>query len=348
MQRQTNHIYDLLEAELSSGKNNSENRRLLSLPLAEREYTRLCHQLLLSAHQPYQIADQLTVLEGQTADNAALLNARGCALAELCREEVEGSLRALFIEQASTCFRQSLALRPDYAVAWFNLAQLALKTKLPIAEEALEQTCLLLSNPPVKANQLIGPYYPGAWDAFRTELERVFGWFSPESSAWCEEIRRLILWLAYEQSSDLNAAREHWKAAHDFAEKAVEMRPDVFSSRLRLARALRNLGYFERAAVEYRHSLNDLPLNPEVWNELAINLIDLKRYDECHTFLEECQIMLRGCPVYSWWQEELNLLQVKLVECRTSLPKKLQLVASLSPDLHKCSAPSLPDSTPFR
>ncbi len=327
MQHHTNHIYDLLQSELNTPKFESAKRQAYTLSETDREYNGLCHQLLTPVHHPFQIAEKLAALEGKTTDSAALHNAIGCAFSGLSGQDIDESFRVIFIDQAVACFKQSISMRPNYAVAWFNLAQLALKTNLPIAEEALEQTYKLLCESLVRPTQLIGPFYPGVWDALRTEMERVYGWFQPDSVDGCEEIRRLILWLTYEQLYDLNAGEEHWEIAYDYAHKAVEMRPDVFSSRMRLARAFCQLGYLEKACEQYRFSLQDLPLNPEAWTELAQILMILKQYDECHTFISERRIMLSGCPVYFWWREELEQMEQKLNECRTALPKSLTLLA---------------------
>ncbi len=327
MPHHTNYIYNLLESELNKGEYNPSSRPILQLSPADREYNRLCHQLLMPVHHPYKIAEQLALLEGRTSDAASLYNARGCALSGLANQDIEEQFRQIFIEQAAACFQNCIVLQPDSVVAWFNLSQLAIKTNLPNAQYALEKTCLLLNQPQVNPHQLIGPYFPGMWDALRMELERVFGSYIPESVEWCGEMKTLLLWLVNEQLSDNFAVREEWETAYDYAQKAVELRPEVFSTRLKLGRALKNLGYLEKAADEFRLSLKDLPLNPEVWQELAETLLAQNLYSECHTLLSECRTALIGCPVYNWWQSELERLEADLASCRSAQPKQLTLIA---------------------
>lgn len=291
-----------------------QKRKFLSLPPAERYFRRAYHGLLMP-NRSALVAAQSALFQAQNLfpNRPDFANAWACLLAEwaagmLDDRERRGYLQGALEHACSACNAQ-----PDYVTAWFNRAHIHLTLgDLLTAEAALGEAVSLLEADDLRADQLRGPYYPRQFNAFGVELERVWGATRPESTEWTEALRALLLWRAWEELSDLAYQKGRYADAVDFAAEATRRRPDIGTTRHRLARALRAVGRSTEAEAEYRRALADAPLCHEMWIELAELLQETKQYDICITLLEDVSAILDGCPYYESLRPHLQAIRARL------------------------------------
>jgi len=348
-------VFALIEDHLRSSADLQSRigaRPFCSLPPAERRFRHAYHGLLLPDRQALKAAESMLLrAQDLLPDNPCVANARACLLAEWAGGLQDQAERQRCLLGAREYAARACHMQPDYVVAWINLAYIHLALgDLNQAEAELGEAVSLLDDEDLRAEQLRGPYYPRRFDAFSVELERVWGTtipfldsgFSvldcphpgsksenPESPVWVEAMRSLLLWRAWETLSDLAFARGRNADAVDFAAEAVARRPDIGTTRYRLARALRAVGRSQEAEAEYRRALEDAPFCHEMWFERAELLRDLRQYDQCQAFLEEIFALLDGCPFYDWLRAHLETLWASLASerARAPLDGRLRLLA---------------------
>lgn len=302
-----------LEADFATLKANA-HRPFFALPPVEQFFRRAYHLLTLKTPPLLGQADHLLLqAERLLPARADIANARACVFAELARYQPEAALRTSALRQAARCAERALSLCPDYAVAWFNLAQIRLELGDTNASETLQAALHSLHAAGLRAEQLKGPYYPRRFDTpFIAELEKVWAEHLPESPEWVEAMRELLLWRASELAADLAFARGDLFVSAKLAGDASGLRPEIGVTRGRLADALTRLGRRDEAEAEYRRALEDAPLCTEMWEALANLLLDAKRLDACRVFLDERRDILNGCPPLEAWRPTLETLTAAL------------------------------------
>jgi tetratricopeptide (TPR) repeat protein len=144
-----------------------------------------------------------------------------------------------------------------------------------------------------------------------SELEKIWADHLPETDAWTAAMRDVLLWRCLEESSDLALRAGDPACAAEQAERAVALRPEIGSTRFRLARALHALKRWSEAETEYRRALEDAALSTDIWEQFALLLIESGQMEACRRFLCERDAILNGCPALSRWRGTLAILQAR-------------------------------------
>jgi tetratricopeptide (TPR) repeat protein len=325
------HILNAVEA-VREGITIGANRSFCRLSAADRKLRRTCQWLLTPTHGGNRALEALQEIagapeHGSKTEDPEVFNALACAQADSAFAMPEGSaLRDSGLRSALESVSRALEMRPGYLAAEFNRAHflLALGDR-PGATDSLRRTVIRLRAGQVRDRQLHGPY-PSRFDSFRTELEQVFASFPVGSEIWSGAMRSLLLWRSAEMLSDLAYERGDMGESLAWARTAVRARPDIGTTRHRLARALCATGNLIDAEIEYRHALADVGLYPQLWTELARLLIRTRQVAACRSLLDDVSATLDGCPVYYWYRPELTRLRSDL-EALGDADRPLRLLA---------------------
>jgi hypothetical protein len=168
---------------------------------------------------------------------------------------------------------------------------------------------LALLDADLEGRQVFGPYvlHTGqAVQAFEVELGNVWSSHRYGTSAWVEAMRAVLRWTIMEALSDLAIRDGRAMLAAVRARAAVELRPDIGTTRYRLARALRASGQSEEAALEYWHAIQDGPMHGEIWLELLELLRDMGRTTEFRDHLAIVTAIVDACPPNESWRAGLE------------------------------------------
>jgi tetratricopeptide (TPR) repeat protein len=319
----------LTTVEAAMGEAGPRSRAFLSLSPDERLYRHAYQRLLLDPHNLGPAETQLMAAEQAAPPSAETANARACVLGRFAEcLSAENPERQTALQQAARTLRHALELRPDYAVAWFNLAQLQFAlSNMVIAAEALRKTISLLENTHIRADQLHGPYYAAQFQALAVAIEEVWSSYRTDSDSWIAAMRSVMLWRAWEQLSDVAFESGRFVEALDCTTRAISLRAGISGAYYRRARALRLLGRLAEAEREYRRALEVTPLYPQVWAEMMQMCLDSQQRNKGCVLLEEVEAYLNACPCYEPFRPMLQAYSTQFAQNAAPTSRTLRLLA---------------------
>lgn len=303
-----------IEQALNEMPNPRPRRTFCALSPADQALHRAYQYTLVATRTVLPAAERLLArAETFSPSRADVANARACALAEWGIAQGDPILRDRYLRQAIECARRAFAMRPGYATALFNLAQIQGVQASAEREGTLRATLHALEAETIAPEQVEGPYFPHAFDTpFLAEMEMAWAQNPVGTDAWTIAVRDLMRWRVCEQLSDLAFSTGRIQEAEALAAQAVLRCPNIGTSRYRWARTLHALGRLEEATTQYRTGMAEAPLMPEVWEAFAGLLIEQSRWEECRDFLAELNALLNGCPLFDGWRPTWQYLRTRL------------------------------------
>jgi tetratricopeptide (TPR) repeat protein len=320
----TDYKSDSSQSNIQNRDERGRSRQFAFLTPAERKL-RYARQRLTMPHRYGLIDVAETLAQGRQheSDSGEAGEIRACALAEWALGLPDTTQRRRQLQAAIACAHSALRQSPDRITLHFNLAQMYLALDRTVAAMSeLQKTLQRLDQADVQPEMLCGPLFPRRYDGFLVELEALYTAHQPGSEEWATALALLLRRRALELCSDLALRSRHHKEALAYAEAAVALNPGCGINRRRLARVLRALGRATEAEIHYRRALKDIPLDPEIWSELATLLQEQERVEDCWTFLEEVKLLLDGCPAYDFWRPTLRALLSRLSLGRARIPEQ--------------------------
>src|SRR5581483_11574877 len=153
---------------------------------------------------------------------------------------------------AVTALRQAYANDAQNVSALINLGRV--NPDRQDAEQCLLAAAASLANG-VEPRSLMGPFVRVTWEAFEVELEKVWYEHRAGTPEWSQAMHLLLAWNVMEMLADMALLSHRYDEAVLRARAAVQLRPDMGSTRARLARALYLSGAWNEAADEYLRAL---------------------------------------------------------------------------------------------
>ncbi len=308
--RHLSEILSTVEAAMQEQK--PRNRYFLALPSIEQQ-TRRAYQWMVVPDLRNLVAAESALLRAQSAcpERADIRNALACLMGEVADHLPVSEEQAAIRQQAIAHARLALEIQPDYAAARLNLAQLLQASSDGTADTERIEVIRTLQTGATRAGQLCGPYYPRRFEAFDVELERIWGFSTPESEDWIAAMRSLVLWRAWEGLSASAYTEQRYADSAQCAAEAVVLRPESATSHYRLAASLRLLGNLQGAEEQYRCALQTAPFLLSAWQDLAQLYLDAKHPAAALALLDELFVILDGCPVYDYVRPEFEPLRAR-------------------------------------
>lgn len=307
-----NRIFDTVES-LQAENPSPAARSQARLAPSERARRRARHALLMPHRACLEpiLREREQGVWGEPGEGDTSLLA--CLMGERARSLPDPLARKTGLREATKLLRDHLRVSRGDVMARLNLAQMYRELgEIPSAARELQAAISALRNGEPPEASLLGPLFPRAFDLFTVEWERLQAEYAAGSEEGRAAARTLLLWRALERLTDTALQMRDFPAVVALAQQALQVRPDLPSPRLPLARALRAVGRPLESEPHYRALLAEVPLWPEIWTELATLLRETQQWESGRTHLDDVQALLDGCPVHESYRPALRLLQSAL------------------------------------
>lgn len=284
-------------------------------PALIQEWEHLHHDLMSSATPPKEQAQAWGLQGTRLAMEAWLLPA--------C------SQREQLLCAAFRCFQLALEQHPAHTLLRSNLGYTAMLLGDREGAKSAFMRCLdELGQGTFDADLWEAVLFPRLYDYGLVQMERARVLGAPYTTQGESELRRLLHSRIAITLSELTFQETEFSCSLEYARLALLDTPENPVVHSRIAIASRAIGKFEEALAHYHRLLELAPFEMKAWEDCAQLLLDLGRFGEAVSLLENLLAMLKGSPYYATNRSWAEKLRQQAQQMRT-LPQPLRDLSCL-------------------
>lgn len=206
---------------------------------------------------------------------------------------------------------------PQYAIAFFNLAQIyLLKTEINLAEVTFLKAIDILENDYRNAFSEKGLFFPLRYDSFfYQQWQRIIFEHAKKSDHTKLCLKNLLLHQIYEKLGDIYSEKRNKVRTLEYYKKSIYYQPNSGVTEYKLGRILQKMGHIEKAIHWYKKSMDAAPFYFPAWLSYAKGLYKLDKRGECKRACKKFLSILNAFAVYKGrkrpFKKILNLLEQK-------------------------------------